>query len=213
MIYFTSDLHLLHKNVIKYCYRPYSNINQHDNDIISNINNIVKPDDTLIIVGDVSIASKRQIRKVIQRIKCENIILVRGNHDNKSSLPRDCFTLVVDRLNMTINGQSVLICHYPYRFSWWRHWIHRLRYKSPRYRERRPRDNGEFLIHGHTHSNGKTIGRMLHVGVDAWDMKPVSQAKIEQLIAKQLQQEKNKRNWLLRKCKYLWQKIRFVRQK
>lgn len=37
-IWFVSDLHLAHKNIIKYCSRPFDNVNQMNEILIQNWN-------------------------------------------------------------------------------------------------------------------------------------------------------------------------------
>ena len=51
-IFFTSDLHLGHKNIIKHCDRPFSSIEQMNRSLLTNINNIVGLNDDLYILGD-----------------------------------------------------------------------------------------------------------------------------------------------------------------
>jgi len=54
-----------------------------------------------------------------------------------------------------------------------------------RYAELRPvRRKGEVLIHGHTHLKRKLHENMIHVGVDAWDFRPVLYEEIEEMILK-----------------------------
>ena len=43
-------------------------------------------------------------------------------------------------------------------------------------------DDGNFLIHGHTHSKRRVNGRQIHVGVDAWGYEPVPVGKIAEII-------------------------------
>lgn len=52
MIWFTADFHLSHKNIIKYCNRPFKNIEEVDNSIIRNLKESVKSDDILYFLGD-----------------------------------------------------------------------------------------------------------------------------------------------------------------
>ena len=158
--------------------------------LVANYNKYVKEDDTLIFVGDISLDKKKNIKPILDSIICKNKILVQGNHDTKSALPRDCFTLVVNRLSIRIAGHIVIVSHYPYKWPVWKHLLMMLKGHKPRFRDRRPNDNGYFMIHGHTHSKEKQVGRMIHVGVDAWGMGPVSSDQIAQRISKTVHREK-----------------------
>lgn len=52
MIYFTSDLHFNHENIIKYCNRPFKNIDDMDNYLINYWNKIIRTKDIVYILGD-----------------------------------------------------------------------------------------------------------------------------------------------------------------
>ena len=51
-IWFTSDLHLNNKNVIKYCNRPYADQYEMNKALIENWNSKVAEDDTVYVLGD-----------------------------------------------------------------------------------------------------------------------------------------------------------------
>ena len=75
MKYYTSDLHLFHKNIIEYENRPFSSIEEMNNTIIDNINYRLSPDDELYILGDFTLSkTPRRVSKLIKRIKCKKII-------------------------------------------------------------------------------------------------------------------------------------------
>ena len=58
MKWFTSDLHLGHDAICVYCKRPFKNAAHMDKRLIRNINQVVKSDDDLYILGDFSIKTK-----------------------------------------------------------------------------------------------------------------------------------------------------------
>ena len=85
MIYFSSDLHLGHDEIVSLCNRPFRNSTQMDKRIIRNFNEIVKPDDDLYILGDFSIKTKSHrgaYENWTQKLNGRKHLIM-GNHDVK----------------------------------------------------------------------------------------------------------------------------------
>ncbi len=53
MLYFMSDTHPGHKNMIKPCSRPFSSVEEMDETIMDNWNRKVKKSDTVVVLGDI----------------------------------------------------------------------------------------------------------------------------------------------------------------
>ena len=51
-VWFVSDLHLSHKNIIKYCSRPFDNVNQMNEILIQNWNKKIGVEDRVFVLGD-----------------------------------------------------------------------------------------------------------------------------------------------------------------
>jgi calcineurin-like phosphoesterase family protein len=77
-------------------------------------------------------------------------------------------------VNIEIGGVPTLACHFPYRGD---------SQDEDRYVQYRPVDRGEWLLHGHVHERWRQSARMINVGVDVWDYRPVSEAAIGALMA------------------------------
>lgn len=84
MIWFTSDTHFGHENVLKFTDRPWETIQQMNSSIVANINARVGMNDELYILGDFSFKMTAQdaygLRK---KITCKKVHLVPGNHDDE----------------------------------------------------------------------------------------------------------------------------------
>lgn len=84
-IYLTSDLHVGHDNIVKYCNRPCT-IENHDEFLVESLNSHIKPNDTVYHIGDFTIQWKGQenIDKITNFINKLNgrWIFIKGNHDN-----------------------------------------------------------------------------------------------------------------------------------
>ena len=116
MIFFTSDLHFGHKNVIKFCDRPFKDLNHMECAIIDNFNERVKPEDTIYFLGDIFFYSNNEkISNVLSRMNGRKI-LIRGNHDKKgpNSLQTLGFDLVLEEVKIKLNGKRVILSHFPY---------------------------------------------------------------------------------------------------
>jgi calcineurin-like phosphoesterase family protein len=119
MIYFTSDLHFGHKNVINFDKRPFETTEEMDNFIINNWNKTVSNNDTVYILGDISFhVNIEDIVNNIQQLK-GNKILIKGNHDNeyyKKDIFKECFIDIKDYHEFKYNHKLFVLSHYPMLF-------------------------------------------------------------------------------------------------
>lgn len=160
MIYFTSDLHFGHYNIIKYCNRPFKSVEDMDETIINNWNNIVKEDDNVFILGDITLSSQSVAEKYLERLKGNKYLII-GNHDmiQKSNM----LIWEKDYCELSHKCKLFVLSHYPF-LEW-----------NGMYR-------GSIHLHGHQHNhsdynkNQKCL--RYDVGVDANDFRPVSIEKI-----------------------------------
>ncbi len=183
MVYFTSDIHWGHAGVIKYCDRPFADVNEMNEALIKNWNNSVKPEDTIYVLGDMALCPYKEFEPIAKRLNGTKY-LIQGNHDHYSisQYERAGFKVFLE-VKMKIAGQTVRLSHYPYALPWWKR---PFAYKSElRFLDRRPpKIKGEWLMHGHTHTKYKIADNRLHVGVDANNFRPVSFKEIESWIGK-----------------------------
>lgn len=188
--WYTSDLHLGHENIIKYCNRPFANAAEMNEAIVNRWNSVVHPDDTVYVLGDLALGKLDDSLQCASRLLGKKL-LVPGNHDrcwsgHKKVRARD-FTRyeevgfeVLAEQNLTdlqvSDGHTVrtLLCHFPYAGD---------SQDLDRHVAHRPTDRGHWLIHGHTHSPNIRQGRQIHVGMDAWNYWPVQESAIITIIA------------------------------
>lgn len=187
-IWFCSDLHIGHSLVAGL--RGYETADEHDAALAANWDRIVRPTDQVWVLGDV--VGRRGHERygldwIAQRHGTKH--LVAGNHDAchpmhskaHKELRRwlEVFETVQQTATMRIAGQRVILSHFPYR-------------DDPdgdhtpviRHAEWRMPDTGQWLLHGHTHSDIQVRGRQVHVGVDAHDLRPIPLTWIAETITK-----------------------------
>lgn len=108
MLYVIPDTHLGHENIKKYCNRP----NNFEKIIEKNWNEIVKENDTVIHLGDVSFEEDW-----IKKLGSWNgrKILIRGNHDKMpQNFYMECgFTAVLEEMVIDIKNVVMLFSHRP----------------------------------------------------------------------------------------------------
>lgn len=161
MIYFTSDLHLGHENVIRFADRPFQNVSDMNRSLIANYNALVRDDDTVYILGDLTYkVNVEEADRLISKLNGRKI-LIKGNHDRKYDESLFEKILIYDELS-EYGGHFVLM-HYP-MLEWKRS------------------HHGSIQLHGHIHSRGmeynleckKNGVRRYDVGVDANGYYPVA---------------------------------------
>lgn len=122
MIFFISDTHFCHSNIIKYCNRPYSDVDEMNKDFIERWNSVVGKDDIVYHLGDFALCDKAGIKLLAKQLNGTKY-LVRGNHDHWSkTFYEECgFNVLINPPvvldGITINGNQVCVSHTPIRDS------------------------------------------------------------------------------------------------
>ena len=165
--YFTSDTHFGHKNIIKYCNRPFADVDEMNKALIDNWNDVVRPSDEVYHLGDVSLGQIKDTLPLAKQLHGHKF-LVRGNHDRcwqnadwMAAYQDVGFKICQDSLHF----DDFVVCHFPYTGD---------SQADDRYVSDRPVDEGKWLLHGHVHDEWKIKDRLINVGVDVWDYHPVS---------------------------------------
>lgn len=180
-IYVTSDWHIGHRLVADH--RGFADTDEHDNAILDGLAVLTKRD-RLKVLGDLTV-NRHQLPRVfdlVDSLPCP-VDLYLGNHDEAHPMHRNShlvqrpylehFASIQAFGRMKMNGQSVLLSHFPYHSD-----------RGPvRFSQYRLRDEGQWLLHGHTHGTERFHdAREIHVGVDAWNLTPVSIDTIAKII-------------------------------
>src|SRR5689334_18837471 len=132
-VWFTSDTHFGHANVIKYCDRPFADASEMDEMMIVNWNAVVRPGDHVYHLGDFSFHRDGTSTKIVRRLM-GNIHLIRGNHDSDAFI-KECgsrFVSIKDLDEVKVDGTRIVMCHFP-MLTW---------NKS---------HHGSWHLHGHCH--------------------------------------------------------------
>ncbi len=113
MIYFIADTHFYHKNIIKYCNRPFKNILDMNEALIRNWNETLKETDIIYHLGDVALCSDELLEPIVKSLNGKKI-LIRGNHDTKSVVAFEKIGFTVLRnAPITIDKYKIILSHVP----------------------------------------------------------------------------------------------------
>lgn len=155
-VYFSSDWHLFHKNIIEFSKRPFSSVEEMNEVLIENWNERVKKNDTAYFIGDFSFGSKQQTSDAIDRLNGQ-IHFIRGNHDKITDSLKDKFVTYSDYKKIKVNDQSIILCHYAFRVFDGSH-------------------RGAWNLYGHSHGSlpDDSHALAIDVGVDCHNFYPVS---------------------------------------
>lgn len=144
--FFTSDTHYGHTNIVrgtsswedkKRC-RAFKTVEEHNDALVEGINYTVKENDILYHLGDWSFGGADNIRAFRGRLKCKNIHLILGNHDEhiepEESEFRHLFSSVQHYADIKIGKTRLILFHYAMRV--WN--------KSHK---------GSIMLYGHSHGS------------------------------------------------------------
>ena len=113
MIYFISDTHFNHKNIIKYCNRPFDSVEEMNNIIIKNWNKVILPNDIIYHLGDFALGNKELSLSIIHKLN-GNKFLIRGNHDKwKVSDYENYGFTVLKNAPIRLDDYKLILSHIP----------------------------------------------------------------------------------------------------
>lgn len=172
---FTSDLHIGHANIIKYCNRPFTSVDEMNETLLKNWNNKVKPGDNVYCVGDIALCRPEQAVEWLRQAN-GNKFLVEGNHDRgclKDRAFRECFIWISPLREIKIpdpdvkdyGEQRITLCHYS--MNVWNKSHH-----------------GAWQLFGHSHGTlpENPTSRSMDVGVDARNYAPISYQEVKEIM-------------------------------
>ena len=111
-VWFTSDFHLGHRNIIRYCNRPFDSIEDMDATLLANLNRKVGENDVLYFLGDFCLGDADQAKLYRDRIVCRNIHMIEGNHDTTLRALAGAFCSWNQLAEIRVGGQRIVLCHY-----------------------------------------------------------------------------------------------------
>lgn len=184
-LFFTSDTHWAHKNILDFSHRPFENLDQHDKMLIINWNSVVGPDDIVFHLGDFCFGGYPKWREIREQLN-GHIILILGNHDmkNRTAGTDQLFDYVTQQMRILVDGQIVYLNHFPYLcFS----------HQDPTHYK-----DYAIQLFGHVHSGllstASDMERLKYcfptqydVGVDNNNFTPVSWAQVREKINQQIE--------------------------
>ena len=187
-VYFTSDTHFNHDKAFIYESRGYKNRYEHNDALIAKINEVVRPEDTLIHLGDFCLnITPPEFNEILARINCQNIAYIWGNHNScirrvyedavttEYGKDIEVYPYAVGKITylgyygeVIVNGQMIVIHHYPHQI--WNQM-----------------QKGAWQLSGHSHYTNPTTqldstdNKILDVGWDGHG-KPLSFPEIQKIM-------------------------------
>lgn len=175
MIYFTSDTHFGHENIIKYCDRPFTSVEEMDETLIENWNNVVNPGDVVWHLGDFTLGDVWRARSYFKRLngiirvlrypwhhdsrwvpKAGDVVSQCGNAQGIAiSIRPPLVVLELPEYGKDGHPQALVLCHYP--LAVW---------------DRKHYDS--WHLFGHSHGTYENGGLSFDIGVDCNWLQPVS---------------------------------------
>jgi calcineurin-like phosphoesterase family protein len=187
-VYFTSDSHFRHNQKFIFEARGYKDRYEHDDALIAKINEVVRPEDTLIHLGDFCLnITPPEFNEILARINCQNIAYIWGNHNScirrvyedavatEYGKDIEVYPYAIGKLTylgyykeLIVNGHMIVIHHYPHQIF-------------------NQMQKGACQLSGHSHYTNPTTqldnpdNKILDVGWDGHG-KPLSFPEIQKIM-------------------------------
>ena len=118
-LYFTSDTHFWHNNILKYCSRPFETVEEMNQALIDNWNSVIGPDDHVYHLGDFCFGNVEKWNTVLAPgVLNGHIHLILGNHDPdrvfRPGTMNERFDSIDYQKILIIEGWTVILNHFPF---------------------------------------------------------------------------------------------------
>ena len=180
-VFFTSDTHFNHISILRFCNRPFKDIQEMNQSLIENWNRVVGKDDLVFHLGDFAFGNAAAWNQILDQLNGK-IILIVGNHDMKNMRQAvvERFEEVALEMYIEIDKQPIILNHHPF-----------LCYGGSY-------DN-IWQLFGHVHTRQNYFGRdkermsvlfptQYDVGIDNNNYAPISFEQVKQIINQQILQ-------------------------
>lgn len=179
-VWFISDTHFGHENIIRFCNRPFQNAEEMNAELIRRWRETVPEDGIVFHLGDFAHGSSRLWNDILCALTGRKYLIL-GNHDMKNIRQgfMSRFELVTQQMTIRVGGQAIVLNHNPF-----------LCYGGS-YRD-------VWQLFGHVHSGPASNTGLDHprlkmlfplqydVGVDNNDFRPVSFSEVKAKIEAQV---------------------------
>lgn len=162
--WFSADSHYSHANIIRYCNRPFTDVDHMDTTMINWWNEVVEPGDTVWHLGDFIKGNSEVATRTRKRLN-GNIHLIWGNHDSNQIRNLPIWASSQPYAEINLEGTHLVLLHYAMKV--WNRSHH-----------------GAIHLYGHSHNKLAADSGSCDVGVDAWDYRPITLAQIKNRLAK-----------------------------
>jgi calcineurin-like phosphoesterase family protein len=163
-ILFTADFHFGHGNMIDYCDRPFLSVQAMDYQLIELYNRVVKPKDTVYILGDFSMFGTQSrydyVSSIVRKLEGDKHLIL-GNHDAFRPFVYVNMGFLSVHTFLHLELLDLYLVHDPAVANVKR---------------------DKIWLHGHMHKLWKKQGNLINVGVDAWNYMPVTLDEIQALL-------------------------------
>ena len=172
-VFFTSDTHFGHSNIIEYSNRPFKNIEEHDEGLIEKWNKSVGRGDLVYHLGDFALSAPKHAKNILRRLNGQ-IHFIYGNHDKRLKKDKEFLGMFAwhgDYKEVTAppSKRKLILFHFPIE-SW------------------NKRHYGAYHLHGHCHGSLPSAEYQcrVDVGVDVWNYAPVPYEEIKKHMEKKI---------------------------
>lgn len=176
-VFFTSDIHFMHGNILRYGRgEHFGSLKEMNEGIVEAWNRAVPKDALVFDLGDISIGRTEPTLEYLSQLN-GFIVHLKGNHNNlkeygifQEALKERQLFLDTAYLDVKINDRKIIMCHYPF-VTW------------------DQKHRGSWHLHGHCHGTLPDHGhnKIMDVGLDpskrlVGDYRPVSFSEVEEFM-------------------------------